>query len=690
MDKFSDKAQDGLYAAEVPFSKLFSVEDEGYSNKGNDIQEMEIAQLALTEIDFRLAYSSEKLVNLHVLYIYLLAQENDLEAMDSKNSGILTNFFEKAMTFDLLSGILDSEVRELDNFMDTLQEEIVDARRKIFSCRHLTEVFIMMEKKLRDSEESVKQFQQQLLELKIQSSQLQKVLVAFQHESWEIGNALNLSENDQLMDMKSKSNHQLVENRRYILQMLEKSLSRELELEKKLAELRKNEELKLKLHYTEQVAFHMEEAAEVVWGRFLESDNAAEVLMGISKGLIGRVQITEFNLNGSIQRENDLNSKVQTLIEQIKTKDAALEKLERSHIENIKENSAEVLALKKKALFLEEERKDFEHQLNAVISENDVCHEQLIEMENFVESLKENIDIAENRAESAEAKVTQLSETNLELTEELNFLKGSASTAEKKVGSLEKQLRELDLQVQNAKVSSEASQEQQNMLYSAIWDMEILIEELKSKVAKAESNKESAEEQCTMLSETNFKLNKELDLLRSNFVSLKTSLDQATNSKLSSAKEINTRSKVIMDMAMQLATERERINKQVDALKRENKSLEEKLKDTKIGTPLKICNNGINNRNEDIASNIDSSKSSCARSSDEEGTNAFNKTFEVGEPSEGASSETQPGSSISANKYANWRKLIFLLVTMIIPLVSVLALCLFDIETFSFLRTFDG
>ncbi|CAL0318155.1 unnamed protein product [Lupinus luteus] len=690
MDKFYDKAEDGLYAAEAHFSKLFSLEDEGFSSKGNDIQEMEIALLVLTEIDFRLAYSSEKLVNLHVLYIYLLAQENDLEAMDSKNNGILTNFFEKAMTFDLLSSILHSEVRELDNFMDTLQEEIVDARRKIFSCRHLTEVFFMMEKKLYDSEESVKQFQQQLLELKIQSSQLQKVLVAFQHESWEMGKALNLSENGQLMDMKSKSNHQLVENRRYILRMLEKSLSRELELEKKLAELRKNEELKLKLHYTEQVALGMEEAAEVVWGRFLEADNAAEALMGISKGLIARIQITEFNLNGSIQRENDLKSKVQTLIEQLKTKDAALEKLERSHIENIKENSAEVLALKKKALFLEEERKDFELQLNAVIAENDVCHEQLIEMENFVESLKENIDIAENRAESAEAKVTQLSETNLELTEELNFLKGSASTAEKKVGSLEKQLRELDLQLQNAKVSSEASQEQQNMLYSAIWDMEILIEELKSKVAKAESNKESAEEQCTMLSETNFELNKELDILRSNFVSLKTSLDQVTNSKLSSAKEINTRSKVIMDMAMQLATERERINKQLDALKRKNKSLEEKLKDTKIGRPLNVCDNGVNNRNEDEASNIDSSNGSCAKSSDEEGTYAFNKTFEVGEPSEGASSETQLGSSIAANKCANWRRLIFLAVAMIVPLVSVLALCLFDKETFSFLRTFDG
>lgn len=387
-----------------------------------------------------------------------------------------------------------------------------------------------------------------------------------------MGKALNLSENGQPTDVKAKSNDQMVEQRRYILRMLEKSLARELDLEKKLAESRKNEDLTLKLRYTEQVAFYMEEAAEVVWGRFLEADNAAEVLMGISKGIMGRLQVTKFNLNGSMQRENELKSKVQSLIEQLKAKD---EKLERCIAENIQENlevlllkeniqeNPEVLALREKVKFLEEERKDFELRINAMIAENEECHEHLIEMENFVESLKESIDVAENRAESAEAKVTQLTETNLELTEELNFLKGSASTAEKKVGSLEKQLRELDIQLQNAKASSEASQEQQNMLYTAIWDMEILIEELKSKVSNAEGNKDSAEEQCTVLSETNQELNKELDLLKSRMISLKTSLDQASNTKLSSAREIDTRTKFIMDMVMQLATERKRINKQV-------------------------------------------------------------------------------------------------------------------------------
>lgn len=178
MDEFANKVQGDFN--EKPYSL------QGFSTKENDVQELEISLQALTEIDYRLAYFSEKLVSLHVLYIYLLAEESDLEAMDSKNNCVLANLFEKAMTFDLLAGILDSEVRELDSFMDTLQEEIVDARHKIFSCKHLTEVFFMMDKKLHDSEESVKQFQQQLLELKMQSLQLQKTIEAFLYENCKL------------------------------------------------------------------------------------------------------------------------------------------------------------------------------------------------------------------------------------------------------------------------------------------------------------------------------------------------------------------------------------------------------------------------------------------------------------------------------------------------------------------------
>ncbi|MED6150194.1 hypothetical protein PIB30_070043 [Stylosanthes scabra] len=113
-------------------------------------------------------------------------------------------------------------------------------------------------------------------------------------------------------------------------------------------------------------------------------------------------------------------------------------------------------------------------------------------------------------------------------------------------------------------------------------------------------------------------------------ISMKLSLDHASNSKLSSAKEIDTRTRFIMDMIMQLAAERERVNKQLHALRNENKYLVEKLHDTQIATALDACNDRLNNRNEDQDSNIDSSNGSCTKSSDEEGADPLRNTFKAG------------------------------------------------------------
>lgn len=371
------------------------------------------------------------------------------------------------------------------------------------------------------------------------------------------------SRNDQVLNINGKSNT-MTEQQRHILRMLEKSLARELDLEKKLSESKqREEELRMKLHYTEQVALRMEEAAEVVWGRFLEADNSVEILMGISKELVGRLQVVQFNLHGSFQRENEIKTKCHDWTEQLKTKELAIQKLEERNAELLIAKNAELDKLREEVKSLEEQLKESRLDLKSAYDENEASQDQLIEMENLVESLKESICMSENRAESVEAKLTQLQETNLELTEEVSFLKDSASNKEKKVGSLEKQLRELEIQLKHAKSSSEASQEQQNMLYSAIWDMETLIEDLKSKVSKAESKTDSAEEHCIILSETNFELNKELTSLKARVEFLEKALDQANGEKYTNANEINLSSKFIMDMVLQLAVERDRIQSQV-------------------------------------------------------------------------------------------------------------------------------
>lgn len=227
----------------------------------------------------------------------------------------------------------------------------------------------------------------------------------------------------------------------------------------------------------------------------------------------------------------------------------------------------EVGALREKVKLLEEKLKESDSRIKSANKSNEEKEEQLRQMESIIESMKEDIDIVESRAESAEAKITQLTETNMELNEDLSFHRSTNESNAKKLSLVEKQLRELEIQQQHAKASSEASQEQQNMLYSAIWDMEILIEELKSKVSKAEVKTENAEEQCIILSENNIELTKEVTFMRTEIERLETALEQASDIKVASAKDINVKTNVIMDMVVQLAMERERIQKQVLTLR---------------------------------------------------------------------------------------------------------------------------
>lgn len=602
-----------------PESNAVQFHEEALST-GEGIQEMLGANL--DRIDLDLACCNEKLVNLHVLLMFLLGWDKDPEEMAYGSSDISAQFIEKALVFDLLCGILDSELREVETFLSAVQSEIVDARRKTSSCVPLGTLSEKMDKKLHDSEESLKRCQGIVLEVKLLSTKLQASFPYFKHENWTNDEAMDVSEQYQLSNIIGKSKVLTVEQQRQILRMLDKSLARELELENKLLESGQNEEsLKLKLHHTEQVALRMEEAAEVVWGRFLEAENVAEVLMGISKELLGRLQIVQFNMNGSIQREAELKSKIEGCIEELNAKDIALEKLEISNVEHAAKAS-EVFTLRKNMKLLEEQLKESEIQLKNAMASNETSQEHLNEMETVIDSLKVSIYEAESRAESAEAKVSELTDANLELTEELNFLKGNNEKSTKKVTSLEKQLRESEIQLQHAKASSEASQEQQNMLYSAIWDMETLIEDLKSKVSKAESRTEGVEEQCIELSESNFELNNELGILRHEIECLETSLNQANIEKEANAKEISHRTKLITDMVAQLATERERIQKQLSSIVKEKEILVKKLQNMVKADSTAVCNSGGDDGNEISVLNSDSTRATCTKTFEKAATSA--------------------------------------------------------------------
>jgi hypothetical protein len=159
---------------------------EGISSNENGVQELQRSMKTLIKVDLDLAYSSEKLVNLHILLMYLLARENDLQAMALENGDISTDSIEKVLVFDLLSGILDAEVRELCAFMDTLQAEIVDVRHKMSSWQHLRELLTKFEEKFHDSEESLKHSQVQILEVKMQLAKFQRSILAFKCENGKL------------------------------------------------------------------------------------------------------------------------------------------------------------------------------------------------------------------------------------------------------------------------------------------------------------------------------------------------------------------------------------------------------------------------------------------------------------------------------------------------------------------------
>ncbi|XP_016455044.2 WPP domain-interacting tail-anchored protein 2 [Nicotiana tabacum] len=563
---------------------------ESLSSEAKEMEEMRSSMEILNRVDLDLAYSDEKLTNLDNLLMHILTWENEVETISFENDDISPDSIEKILVLDHLSSILSSEIRQLDNFIGTLQDLITGARQKI-TCRELSDLDMIMENKFHDTEELLRQSKERILEMKMQIAKSQLTSLAFDQNEWRQRMSLDLSETNNVSARELKPHVQTVEQRR-TLRMLEKSLERELDLEKKLTVLKQNEDdLKLKLRLTEQVALCMEEGAEVIWGRFLESENAAEVLMGISREMVSRLQIVNFNLNGSLQRERDFKLKIDNCIGQVNAKDITIENLN-SSIKQLTAENAEVSSLRDRLKILEDKLKESESKLLKANELNEVSEERLKELECVVESQKEDIDIAEHKSENAEEKVAHLTETNLELHEELDFHKSSNESNAKKVSILEKQVRELEIQLQNAKASSEASQEQQNMLYSAIWDMETLIDELKQKVLKAESKTEHAEEQCITLSEANLELNKEVEFLRSRVEGLETSLNQATVEKIASAKDINIKTSFIMDLVMQLAIERERVQKQIFCLTKENKSLIRKLETKEKQPSIHVLVNG--------------------------------------------------------------------------------------------------
>lgn len=540
------------------------------SSSGDITRELESVGELLTKVELDLACFSEKLLNLYILVMHVGTRESDFEAFVSEEESTVDSA-ENALEFDLLSGILESEVKDLDNFIVTLRMEIDNARAMIISSEHYGEAFKDMQEKLMDCEKSLNQSLEQVSEMKEQSDNFQRISLTCSGVKGD--KDIDSVENGYSSDLNSKIKMQTAEQQRHILRMLEKSLARELDLEKKLTDLRQSEEIvKLKL---QQDFFCMEEEVEVAWEKLFEAENSAEVFLWMSKDLMSQLQIVKFSLNVSVQREAELRSKCQELSEQLTMNNVALRKSENMNAELLAKLSSTEKQVKESELQL--------FNLKGSAEEHTESLSKIHELEELVCHLKEKVSKAEKRADVAEAESKLLRQTNMELDKDLSLVKNSNNATLETVNLLERQLRDAEVQLQHAVASAEASQEKQSMLHLTIKDMEDLIEDLKSKVSKADSRTESAEEKCIILSETNSDLNEEIKFLRNRMKCLEASLHQAEETKRATAKDIGIQTKLITDLIMKLALERERLHKQISLLTKEKKFLLKHLENMSNG-----------------------------------------------------------------------------------------------------------
>ncbi|CAF2351513.1 unnamed protein product [Brassica napus] len=528
--------------------------------------ELSTASQVLIKVELDFAFVSEKLVNLSLLTMQLGSREHDFESFASHNKEEEDDddLAEKALEFDLLSSFLYSEVKEVESLVGFLQNEIQNARVTMISPFQDDGD---LEGKFHDAEQSLDQLMDQVVEMKKQSNSFHKLSSGSDElGSWFGRGAAESQTDGEFGDLSAKIKMQTADQQRNVLRMLEKSLAKEMELEKKLSESRNSEyQLEIKLYSSEQDVLYMEEVIEDAYSRWLEAENSSEVFKGMLKEMSGKLQILKFNLSGSFKRETNLKS-------ELVDKESALHKLDSSNgrlgdflmaqteglKESLREAEEKLILLSTENSTLSEKVSSLEEQLN-----------ETTDLERVNEDLKEKLA----SAEEAESKCRKLEE-------ELGSFRAKGYTPEK-LESLEKHLRDLDHQLELAVAAVEAGKEKQSLLYSTVSDMEDVIEDLKSKVSKAENRADYTEDKLITVSESNADLNEELKFCRGRLKEAERYLQQAEERKLQTAKDIAQHNKIMKKLVLQLASERERLHKQITNLSKENRVLMVKLK--KVG-----------------------------------------------------------------------------------------------------------
>ncbi|XP_078170978.1 WPP domain-interacting tail-anchored protein 1-like isoform X2 [Carex rostrata] len=380
----------------------------------------------ITRIQHDLAYSSDKVMNLQILQMEVASRSGQIDSLSLDTDSLPDNeSVPKAFELDILSAYLNSEVKQLEEFVGFLKEDIVEVKNHLVG----EEPANAMVEKMVQAETAMEDLQQLLSDLSAGSAKFKGTLDLLGSSEVSSPDSGHLSLEGKILSPRKQ---------RKVLQMLEKSIARELDLEEKLSEAKSIEDdLKFKLRKVERESHFLEKSVESLLAKAFVAETTSDLHLCTSKDIVAKLNSAEqVNLlkvqlleNGLRERENkidDLSGKVSKM--EIKCAELS-GKLGEQMENNIK--------LERKVKDLENQLEHSNAALEAVKENENMLNCTVSDMDTLIRDLKGKIAKAETRADKAETRCTGLTETNAELNEEVGFLRS-------KVEMLERSLEEMN------------------------------------------------------------------------------------------------------------------------------------------------------------------------------------------------------------------------------------------------------
>lgn len=159
--------------------------DDGYDGVNDDTSSSDekrrrgaSAWEVLSRVDQYKACASEKALNMEMLLMQVEDVASDYAALNMEDEELIAMNVEKAFEFDTFSGILNSEVKELYDFVSHLQVNIVDIGEKLLEAVDSEELSAEIEKKLQDAGHSLKKTRDVVTDIRTRSAKFESDLAS--------------------------------------------------------------------------------------------------------------------------------------------------------------------------------------------------------------------------------------------------------------------------------------------------------------------------------------------------------------------------------------------------------------------------------------------------------------------------------------------------------------------------------